>query len=73
MEEKHEYPKYIWHRDEGQKIVHSQDEHEALGEGWQEHPSFEDEGEGETEQSEEATPRAKKQASTPRAKKQVGE
>lgn len=33
-----EYPKYLYHATEAAQVVQSKEEHEALGEGWQESP-----------------------------------
>lgn len=41
MSKKHEYPKYVYHKSQGAKLVTSSDEHEALGKGWHEEPQAE--------------------------------
>lgn len=33
------YPKYLYHATEPARVVHSEDEHDAIGEGWHESPA----------------------------------
>ena len=38
MNDKIEYPKWLYHKSLPAAIVQNKDEHDALGEGWFEHP-----------------------------------
>ena len=39
MSKKIEYPKFVFHKTQGHKIVQTKEEHEALGKGWEETPA----------------------------------
>lgn len=43
--DKEQYPKFLWHKKEGERVVMDADEHESLGPGWQEEPHVESKGE----------------------------